>query len=128
MSFEEVDKALRVPRTIYAPDGTRFMLLVKVNEDATSVGQLFRPDFVRYELTGPNEQAHVWIFNHLLELDPDPYHEDVLRPGPSRWRSPSPDGVNSPKKRCLEKGVNRRVELYDLFTSCVWAIRIPTLR
>ena len=79
MSFEEVDKALRAPRTIYAPDGTRFILLVKVNEDATSVGQLFRSDFVRYEMTGPDEQVHVWIFNHLLEVVPDPDHEDVPR-------------------------------------------------
>lgn len=79
MSVEEVDKALRAPKTIYAPDGTRFILLVKVNEDATSVGELCRSDFVCYEVTGPDEQIHVWIFNHLLELVPDPSHEDVPR-------------------------------------------------
>ena len=78
-SLEQVGMALRMPRNIYAPDGTRFNLLVKVNEDAMSVGQLFRPDFVRYELTGPDEQVHVWMFNHLLELVPDPDHEDVPR-------------------------------------------------
>lgn len=78
-SFEQVENALRMPRAIYAPDGTRFILLVKVNDDATSIGQLFRPDFVCYELTGPDEQVHVWIFNHLLELVPDPDHEDVPR-------------------------------------------------
>lgn len=79
MSLEQVDAALRAPVTIYAPDGTRFILLVKVNEEVTSFGQLFRPDFVRYEITGPDEQAHVWIFNHLLELVLDPDHEDVPR-------------------------------------------------
>lgn len=79
MSCEEVGKALRAPRKIYAPDGTQFILLVKVNEDVTSVGQLFRPDFIRYELTGPDEKTHVWIFNHLFELVPDPDHEDVPR-------------------------------------------------
>lgn len=78
-SLEQVDAALRAPVTIYAPDGTRFILLVKINEGATSFGQLFRPDFVRYEMTGPDEQAHVWIFNHLLELVLDPDHEDVPR-------------------------------------------------
>ena len=79
VSSEEVGRALRAPRTIYAPDGTRFILLVKVNEDATSIGQVFRPDFLRYEVTGPDEQVHVWIFNHLLEVVPDPDHEDVPR-------------------------------------------------
>ena len=77
--FDQVDKALRTSRTIYAPDGTMFSLFVKVNEDATSVDQLFRSDLVHYELTGPDERVHVWIFNHLLELVPDPDHEDVPR-------------------------------------------------
>jgi hypothetical protein len=79
MSSVEVDKALRAPRMVFAPDGTRFVLLVKVNEDATSIDELFRSDFLQYELTGPDEQFHVCIFNHLLELVPDPGHEDVPR-------------------------------------------------
>ena len=79
MSLEQVGMALRTPRKIYAPDGTTFTLLVKVNEDVTSIGQLFRPDFVRYELTGPDERVHVWMFDHLLALVPDPDHEDVPR-------------------------------------------------
>jgi len=79
MSLEQVDATLRAPVTIHAPDGTRFVLIVKVNEQVTSFGQLFRPDFLRYEMTGPDEQAHVWMFNHLLELVLDPEHEDVPR-------------------------------------------------
>jgi hypothetical protein len=79
MSLSDVDEALRAPRTIFAPDGTRFILIVKVNEDASSVDQLFRSDFVRFESTGPDDQTHEWIFTHLLELVPDPNHEDVPR-------------------------------------------------
>ena len=44
-SLEQVGMALRMPRNIYAPDGTRVNLLVKVNEDAMSVGQLNRPGY-----------------------------------------------------------------------------------
>jgi hypothetical protein len=79
MNLSEVNELLRAPRKIFAPDGTQFILLVKVNEDASSVDQLFRPDFLRYELTGPNDQSHEWIFTHLLELVPDPGHEDIPR-------------------------------------------------
>jgi hypothetical protein len=78
-SAEWVDEALRARRTIYAPDGTRFSLFVRVNEDAASIDQLFRPDFVRYEVIGPDNEIHVWIFDHLLEVVPDPDHDDVPR-------------------------------------------------
>lgn len=79
VSLGDVDRALREPKSIFAPDGTRFTLVAKINEDAMSVEHFFRPDFVGYEVTGPDLQAHVWIFNHLLEVLPDPDHEDVPR-------------------------------------------------
>jgi hypothetical protein len=79
MSVEDVDQALQNPRLIFAPDGASFILRVKLNDDARSVDQLFRHDFLRYELIGPDNQFHIWIFNHLLELVPDPDHEDVPR-------------------------------------------------
>jgi hypothetical protein len=79
MNIEDVEKALRAPMKIYAPDGTRFTLVVKVNEDSTSLDQLFRSDFLRYEVTGPDEHANFWIFSHVLEILPDPDHDDVPR-------------------------------------------------
>jgi hypothetical protein len=79
MNASDVDEALRAPRAIFAPDGTQFTVSVKTNEDASSVDQLFRTDFLRYELIGPNELNHEWIFTNLLELIPDPSHEDVPR-------------------------------------------------
>ena len=76
---EQVTEALRKPVTIYAPDGTTFTCRAVDNDDAKSLEDLFRPDFIMFELTGPGDDRHVWLFTHELELLPDPGHADIPR-------------------------------------------------
>lgn len=78
---KEAIDALRRPVTIYSPDGTTFSCRVIDNHDAKSIEDIFRSDFIIYELTGPNEDRHVWLYTHQLQLLPDPGHVDV----PRRW-------------------------------------------
>lgn len=81
MTPGEAVEALHKPVTIYSPDGATFVCRVVDNDDAKSVKDLFRSDFLIYELTGPGESRHLWLYNHELELLPDPGHADI----PRRW-------------------------------------------
>jgi hypothetical protein len=79
----EVVEALRKPVTIYPPDGVTFACRVIDNDDAKSVKDVFRSDFIIYELLGPGDNRHLWLYTHELELLPDPGHAD--RPRPRKW-------------------------------------------
>lgn len=68
-------------RTIWAPNGTTFRFDAVPNPDAKTETEILEdPGFLRYELTGPNDHDHVWIFTQSREFV-DAGHDDV----PMEW-------------------------------------------
>jgi len=77
MSDEEAHAALFAPKTIYAPDGTTFV--VQIRFDPSTSEEVFDNGLMRYELQGPGEGDHLWLADWMGEILPDPEHDDVPR-------------------------------------------------
>jgi hypothetical protein len=79
----EAMRELQDSRTIWAHEGTKFVLRISVNEEASVDRALSGdPSFITYELTGPDDQPYVWLFSMKHELLPDPSHADLDRSWP----------------------------------------------
>jgi hypothetical protein len=70
----DVLRMLRMPRTIWAANGTPFRLRVVDDPEATAERVFSDPAaFVHFELIGPGEAGAVFIFDYLFELIQDEY-------------------------------------------------------
>ena len=73
---------MRQPHTIWAPDGTKFVLTLVPNDDIKSIEQAFDQALLsHWELRGPDENSHLWLANHDGELVSNPSDDDV----PKEW-------------------------------------------
>jgi len=74
---EEVNAELFGPHTIYAPDGTTFV--VRAVLDAESVEHVLDPARLQYEVTGPGESgSHLWLANNEGEILDNPAQADPV--------------------------------------------------
>jgi hypothetical protein len=75
--LEELMEEIRSPRTIWAPDGTTFTLTFVDNQEAKTTEEVFDFGFDRWELRGPGDHNHLWIFSALGDRVPNPADDDV---------------------------------------------------
>jgi hypothetical protein len=74
-------RMLLEPRKIWSPEGSTFTLRMQVNPDAaTEAAILDDPSFTMYELTGPDDETHVFLFDRAHRLIADPTYN-----GPRAW-------------------------------------------
>ena len=74
--LEKLMEEIRLPRTIWAPDGTRFIATFVDNQEAKTP-EIFDFGFIRRELRGPDDHNHLWIFSGLGDRVPNPADDDV---------------------------------------------------
>ncbi len=98
ISPDQVLELLRAPRTIYAPDGTKFVLKSVDDRDASTPDAIFSPAFARYEAEGPDDENHFWMFSAVGPRVSDPADLDT----PVEWTAKVEVAVGGsrPTERC----------------------------
>jgi hypothetical protein len=75
--LKELMESLRAPRTIWAADGTRFTATFIDNQEAQTPEEVSDFGFIRWELRGPDDSNHLWIFSARGDRVPNPADDDV---------------------------------------------------
>lgn len=79
MTPEELQRLMERPCEIFSPDGTRFVVKLVMNDEATTPFDL--ANLIRYEVRGPGTGDHLWLAGWDGELIADPSDNDV----PKNW-------------------------------------------
>ena len=74
---EEAENTLFAPHTIYAPDGTTFVM--RVESDPNTPEQVFDSGFISFEVVGPGDRSHRWLAGPQGDFVQDPGDDDVPR-------------------------------------------------
>lgn len=88
---ETLQAELTRPRTIWAPDGTRFDVRIIMNDDVRSPEDLNdMARLLQYEVRGPDDEGHLWLVKWDGEFVANPTDDDV----PRHWTTKANIAVN----------------------------------